>query len=122
MPRNPVVWARFQASRWGSGIEAVVKQGQYCPGKLRYYTVKMLHHEGGANGWTQVLSTWKRHTLNTLDLARAKPGHGSLVLGTRDARGADGSLDIDKGSTRRGPPLPKRHAELLGRHGRGIFL
>jgi hypothetical protein len=50
-----------------------------------------------------------------LDLAGTKAGECALVLGPRDARGADGALDIDDGSPNRRPSLSRRKLSL-GRH------
>ena len=56
-------------------------------------------------------------TLNALDLAGAEASEGSLVLGSRDARGANRALDVHNGGAHRWPTLPRWEClGLLGRH------
>lgn len=51
-----------------------------------------------------------------LDLSSAKAGKSPPVLGPRDARWADSSLDVHKGSSSGGATLADGQ-RLLGRHG-----
>ena len=53
-------------------------------------------------------------TFDTLDLLGTKAGEGTAVLGTRDASGADGSLDIHDRSAGGRPALTR--GKLLRSH------
>lgn len=59
-------------------------------------------------------------TLNTDDLLGSKARKSSLVLGSRNAGGANASLDVDERDTHRGPPLAGRKGVV--RHVAGCVL
>lgn len=63
-----------------------------------------------------MLSEGLHRTFNAGDLARAEAGGGSGVFGARDARGADGTLDVDNRGACRGTPLADWHGLLRGSH------
>jgi hypothetical protein len=85
---KPLAANFFQASRWGSGIEAV--------GELRYQQrgpfAAAEQPELNCLGELE-----NSHTLDTLDLASSKTSKGTLVLGSREAR-ANRTLKINGGT------------------------
>lgn len=95
-----MAWARFQASRWGSGMDAA-RRGQ---------TDELVSKLGMGE-----------LALNAFDLVGAKASEGSLVLGSRDTCGTNRALDVDEGSASRGTTLSNGHRLLFGCHGLVFF-
>ena len=95
-----MAWARFQASRWGSGMDAARRgQTDELADRLRMEEL----------------------TLDAFDLVGAEPGEGSLVLGSRDACRTNRALNVNEGSAGRGTTLSNGHRLLFGRHGLVFF-